>query len=88
MYVMISVTVRLCPSRHDKNCNIGIFVDTINEMIEWCSSWKLCESRGGCPGLPVPNKPGGFCGCKATLKLVVVCVEPHPHHKLAILLYV
>ena len=26
-----------------------------------------CESRGGCPGLPVPNKPYGLCGRKATL---------------------
>ena len=22
----------------------------------------LCESRGGRPGLPVPNKPDDFCG--------------------------
>ena len=29
---------------------------------------ELCESRGDRPGLPVSNKPGGFCGCKATLK--------------------
>ena len=29
---------------------------------------KLCESRGGRPGLPVPNKPCGFCGRKAALK--------------------
>ena len=29
---------------------------------------ELCESRGGRPGLPVPNKPNGFCGRKATLK--------------------
>ena len=28
---------------------------------------ELCESRGGRPGLPVPNKPHGFCGRKATL---------------------
>ena len=26
-----------------------------------------CESRGGHPGLPVPNKPYGFCGRKAAL---------------------
>ena len=32
-------------------------------------SQELCESRGGCPAWgPVPNKPGGFCGRKATLK--------------------
>ena len=24
----------------------------------------MCESRGGHPGLPVPNKPYGFCGHK------------------------
>ena len=30
---------------------------------------ELCESPDGRPGLPVPNKPDGFCGCKATLKL-------------------
>ena len=29
---------------------------------------ELCESRGGRPGLPVPNKPDGFCERKATLK--------------------
>ena len=29
---------------------------------------ELRESRGGRPGLPVPNKPYGFCGRKATLK--------------------
>ena len=28
---------------------------------------ELCESLGGCPGLPVPDKPEGFCGRKATL---------------------
>ena len=28
---------------------------------------NLCESRGGCPGLPVPNKPYGFYERKATL---------------------
>ena len=27
-----------------------------------------CESRGGCPGLPVNNSPYGLRECKATLK--------------------
>ena len=27
---------------------------------------ELCESRGGHPGLPVPNTP--YCLCEATLK--------------------
>ena len=27
----------------------------------------LCESRGGRPGLSVPNNPSGLCGRKATL---------------------
>ena len=28
---------------------------------------KLCESRDGRPGLPVPNSSYGLCGRKATL---------------------
>ena len=28
---------------------------------------ELCESRGGRPGLSVPNSPYGLCGRKATL---------------------
>ena len=32
------------------------------------AAWKLCESRGGRPGLPVPNSTFGLCGRKATLK--------------------
>ena len=31
---------------------------------------ELCESRGGRPVLPVPNKPHGFCGRKATLNIL------------------
>ena len=30
---------------------------------------ELCESRGGRPGLPVPNSPYGLFGRKATLSL-------------------
>ena len=30
---------------------------------------QLCESRGGRPGLPVPNSPYDLCGRKATLNL-------------------
>ena len=30
---------------------------------------QLCESRGGRPGLPVPNSPYSLCGRKATLNL-------------------
>ena len=29
----------------------------------------MCESRGGRPGLSVPNRPYGLCGRKATLTL-------------------
>ena len=37
---------------------------------------ELCERRGGFPGLPVPNKPEGFCGRKATVKRNE---SDHPH---------
>ena len=44
---------------------------------------ELCESRGGRPGIPVPNSPYGLCGRKATLNLnltaqVVVAVLGFP----------
>ena len=41
---------------------------------------ELCESRGGRPGLPIPNKPYGLCGRRATLNwtglLVCYCHVP------------
>ena len=40
-------------------------------LVHQCSELRakeLCESPGGCPGLPVPNSPDGLCGRKATLK--------------------
>ena len=41
---------------------------------------ELCESRGGRPGLPVPNSSYDLCGRKATLKtknsiLLVIIME-------------
>ena len=37
--------------------------------VDDASAQELCESRGGRPGLPVPNKPDGFSsGRKATLE--------------------
>ena len=35
----------------------------------------MCGSRGGRPGLPVPNSASGFCGRKATLKKKEKAVE-------------
>ena len=32
-----------------------------------CRAQELCGSRGGRPELPVPIKPYGLCGRKATL---------------------
>ena len=34
----------------------------------WFRAQELCESRGGHPGLPVPNSPYGLCGREATLE--------------------
>ena len=36
---------------------------------------ELCWSRGGRPGLPVPNSPYGLCGRKATLNYTVRAQE-------------
>ena len=43
--------------------------DEGNNMRACVARCCLCESGGGRPGLPVPNKPDGFCGRTATLKL-------------------
>ena len=41
--------------------------EALHHHLSWATrAQELCESRGGCPGLPVPNNPHGFCGRKAT----------------------
>ena len=37
---------------------------------------ELRESRGGRPGLPVPNSPHGLCGREGTLNEAVTLTEP------------
>ena len=51
-----------------KSCLVGLTVLTPS-CLRSLKTQELCECRGGRPGLPVPNKPDGFCGRKATLKL-------------------
>ena len=49
--------------------------ETLALLVRLCSrcararGQELCESRGGRPGLPVPNNPYGFCGRKIPLNL-------------------
>ena len=43
--------------------------DTSSPARQCLRTQELCESRGGCPGLPVPNSPYGLRGRKATLEL-------------------
>ena len=43
--------------------------DTSSPARQCLRAQELCESRGGCPGLPVPNSPYGLRGRKATLEL-------------------
>ena len=48
----------------------GGFLDQHSCLVCMCGQSRvqeLCESRGGHPGLPVPNSPYGLCGHKATL---------------------
>ena len=47
------------PAKQPEEEKSGLAVDRTQE---------LCESRGGRPGLPVPNSPYGLCERKATLK--------------------
>ena len=47
----------------------GVVNRTVKKEVQLAQ--ELCQSRGGRPGLPVPNSPCGFCGRKATLNLNV-----------------
>ena len=47
-------------------CNLP--VKALASSISRCRPQELCESRGDRPGLPVYNKPDGFCGHKATFE--------------------
>ena len=54
-------------------------------MFTYCHRAQgLCESRGGRPGLPVPNSPYGLCGRKATFneQLGVGPQRPQKQHRL------
>ena len=45
----------------------AVSVDVKQHLLELCAfrrSGAVCESRGGRPGLPVPNSPYGLCGGK------------------------
>ena len=44
-----------------------VSVDVKATLEEHSRTKELCESRGGRPGLPVPNSLYGLCGRKATL---------------------
>ena len=49
-----------------------VSVDVKAILEEHSRAKELCESRGGRPGLPVPNSPYGLCGRKATLNSAAV----------------
>ena len=44
----------------------------VEQHLKKLRAQELCESRGGRPGLPVPNSPYDLCGRKATLSLNTV----------------
>ena len=52
-----------------KHCKTDCFACTYihGEYFRGPRAEELCASRGGRPGLPVPNSPHGLCGRKATL---------------------
>ena len=53
------------------SCCVPVVMSILHTLWKDCclKAQELCESRGGCPCLPVPNSPYGLCGRKATLKL-------------------
>ena len=47
----------------------GSIVEADRKITSDFRAQELCESRGGCPELPLPNSPCGRYGRKATLNL-------------------
>ena len=58
---------------HHKRCKHGSRDECLRNIKIGSKEWtenrprELCASRGGRPGLPVPNSPYCLCGRKATL---------------------
>ena len=61
------VSVRKTSHKNNKGgrTSVGVYVPCIYSHTG--RAQELCESRGGRPGLPVPNKPTVSVGRKATL---------------------
>ena len=59
---MNAVTVEV-----DVLVSLSLIVHIVSEEVK--QAQELCESRGGRPGLPVPNSPYDLCGRKAILNL-------------------
>ena len=51
----------------EKRYNGADFGTARRQILDHQSSGAVCESRGGRPLFPVPNKPYGLYGRKATL---------------------
>ena len=49
--------------------SLTVLVVSVDAKKHCTRAQELCESRGGRPGLPVPNSPYGLCGHKATVNL-------------------
>ena len=69
--IKVEVAVLGSPSRTVFVVKAAFSVD-VNNIEKLVRAQELCESRGGRPGLPVPNSPNGLCGRKATLNLNIV----------------
>ena len=76
-HIYIYTTIGVCERDHkerqeredrNKECLFGRPLLASLKPTILQSLWPIL-SLGVCPGLPVPDKPDGFCGRKATLKL-------------------
>ena len=68
---MVSIDVKQHLKNSPSLISLMVFVDVKQHFIKNCNihrAQELCESRCVRSGLPVPNKPYGFCGRKATLR--------------------
>ena len=62
----VSLSLPKNKSRKKRSCSVFLITFSLKRGVR---GQELFESRGGRPGLPVPNSPYALCGRKATLNL-------------------
>ena len=69
---LLYITLNTCTMFHYQHFFQAVTRQITHEQMTRRMKLVFGESRGGRPGLPVPNSPYGLCGGKATLEEVLI----------------